>query len=181
MKAAEQGVRFEAPLETIGTQTLARMPADASSALPSRGQVSVTGTIDGHEFSTVVEPDGDRGHWLRIPDELQRAAGVHPGDTVRFAVAPTPEWPEPVIPADIADALSEAPAKVTEKWDDITPMARWEWVRWVNATANPKTRATRIEKTISKLDGEHRRPCCFNLSACTDPEVSTSGRLRAPR
>ena len=39
---------------------------------------------------------------------------------------------------------------------------------------------TRIEKTISKLDGEHRRPCCFNLAACTDPELSRSGKLIDP-
>ena len=24
-----------------------------------------------------------------------------------------------------------------DAWEDITPMARWEWVRWVQATSNP--------------------------------------------
>ncbi|GAA1482048.1 YdeI/OmpD-associated family protein [Gordonia sinesedis] len=181
MKAAEQAVRFDAPLSVVATQTIARLPATASTALPSRGQVSVSGTIDGHEFSTVVEPDGDRGHWVRIPVELQRAAGVAAGDTATFALTPTQQWPEPNVPDDLAAALSTAPPNVQEKWQDITPMARWEWVRWVNATGSPKTRAVRIEKTISKLDGEHRRPCCFNLAACTDPEVSKSGRLIAPQ
>ena len=47
-------------------------------------------------------------------------------------------------------------------------------------TASAKTRASRVEKTVAKLDGEHRRPCCFNLAACTDPEVSRSGRLIGP-
>jgi hypothetical protein len=59
-------------------------------------------------------------------------------------------------------------------------MARWEWIRWVNETRNMETRALRIEKTISKLNGKHRRPCCFNLAACTDPELSRGGRLMDP-
>jgi hypothetical protein len=56
-------------------------------------------------------------------------------------------------------------------------MARWEWVRWIGATTSTDTRAIRIEKTVSKLNGKHRRPCCFNLAACTDMELSKSGRL----
>ena len=51
---------------------------------------------------------------------------------------------------------------------------------WVNETRNRDTRKVRIEKTISKLNGEHRRPCCFNLAACTDPELSRSGKLVEP-
>ena len=92
-------------------------------------------------------------------------------------IATTDIWPEPVLPKDIATALEKAPQKVKDKWHDITPMARWEWVRWVNATGSIDTRATRIVKTISKLDSTHRRPCCFNLAACTVPELSKGGRL----
>ena len=59
-------------------------------------------------------------------------------------------------------------------------MARWEWVRWVNATNNPVTRKRRVEATISKMSSGKRRPCCFNLAACTDPQLSKSGRLVQP-
>jgi len=59
-------------------------------------------------------------------------------------------------------------------------MARWEWVRWVNATKKPDTRRRRVDVSISKMKGEKRRPCCFNLSACTDPDLSKSGRLFEP-
>jgi hypothetical protein len=56
-------------------------------------------------------------------------------------------------------------------------MARWEWVRWVNGTANPVTRQRRVEVTISKIASGKRRPCCFDLSACTDPTVAKNGKL----
>jgi hypothetical protein len=59
-------------------------------------------------------------------------------------------------------------------------MARWEWVRWVNATKNPDTRGRRVEVSISKMKSGKRRPCCFNLSACTDPDLSKNGRLLEP-
>jgi uncharacterized protein YdeI (YjbR/CyaY-like superfamily) len=99
------------------------------------------------------------------------------GRNVDVAIEPTSEWPEPDVPLDLESALHAAPAEVQERWRDITPMARWEWVRWVNATANPATRQRRVEVSISKLDSGKRRPCCFDLSACTDPSVSKSGKL----
>ena len=72
-----------------------------------------------------------------------------------------------------------APMKIRYLWDDITPMARWEWVRWVNATRNPDTRRRRVEVSISKMNSGKRRPCCFDLSSCTDPQLSQNGRLRS--
>jgi hypothetical protein len=131
----------------------------------------------GHELQTVVEPDGFRGHWIRVPPELSQSADLVVGHRVSVAIEPTSDWPEPDVPLDLETALEAAPVEVQERWRDITPMARWEWVRWVNATANPATRQRRVEVSISKLDSGKRRPCCFDLSACTDPSVSKSGKL----
>jgi hypothetical protein len=170
-------VEFESEISLVGSTTLVRLPQEASQSLPSRGQVSVRGTLNGHEFQTVVEPDGRRGHWIRVPAELEGTAGATAGQVATVALEPTPEWPEPEVPSDLKAALSAAPPEVQERWHDITPMARWEWVRWVNATANPSTRERRVEVSISKLDDGKRRPCCFDLSACTDPSVAKSGKL----
>lgn len=171
-------VRFTAQVHSIDDTHVARLPQQASARLPSRGQVAVRGTVNGHDFQTVLEPDGVRGHWLRITPWLQRTAGLAAGDAADVAVDIAPEWPEPEVPADLEAALATAPATVQDLWQDITPMARWEWVRWVNATANPATRQRRVEVTISKMQSGKRRPCCFDLSACTDPSVSRSGKLR---
>jgi hypothetical protein len=62
-------------------------------------------------------------------------------------------------------------------WKDITPMARWEWVRWIDATKNPATRERRIHVGVSKLRAGKRRPCCFDLAACTDPDLAKNGKL----
>jgi uncharacterized protein DUF1905/bacteriocin resistance YdeI/OmpD-like protein len=173
-------IRFEATLYEVDESTILRLPEQASEKLPSRGQVAVHGTINGQEFETVVEPDGRGGHWIRVEPKLRRAARSRVGDTVRLEIEPTSEWPEPDVPQDLEAALAQAPRAIQEMWQDITPMARWEWVRWVNATSNPDTRARRVEVSISKMTHGKRRPCCFNLSACTDPRLARNGRLREP-
>ncbi len=173
-------IHFDATLSTIGTSTVLRLPEAASKELPSRGQVAVHGTINGAGFQTVLEPDGQSGHWMRVDDALQHAAGLGAGDTAALGIEVTRDWPEPGVPQDLAAALAAAPQKIENLWNEITPMARWEWVRWVNATNNPDTRSRRVEVTISKMQNGKRRPCCFNLSACTDPDLSKNGRLLEP-
>ena len=170
-------LRFDAALCTIDESTILRLPERASGHLPSRGQVAVQGTINGHGFQTVLEPDGCSGHWMRLDGGLQRTADLSPGDTATIEIEPLRDWPEPHVPADLETALAAAPQRIQDLWREITPMARWEWVRWVNATRNPDTRRRRVAVSISKMQSGKRRPCCFNLAACTDPSLSRSGRL----
>jgi hypothetical protein len=173
-------IRFDATLYTIDRWTILRLPKNASGKLPSRGQVAVQGTINGYRFQTVLEPDGYSGHWMRVDGKLQQAAALTAGDTATLEIEALKDWPEPTMPRDLEAALAAAPQKIQDLWTDITPMARWEWVRWVNATQNPDTRKRRVEVTISKMTNGKRRPCCFNLAACTDPNLSKSGRLTDP-
>ena len=93
------------------------------------------------------------------PDHLDDAA-VQAGDEVTLEITPTKDWPEPTVPADLRVALDGAPDTL-DVWTDITPMARWEWVRWIGATKNPATRAKRVDVTISKMRSGKRRPCCW--------------------
>ena len=165
-------IAFDAPVLTIGDRPIVRLPMDASARLPSRGQVAVTGSINGTGFATVLEPDGAKGHWVTVDP----AWGATEGDEVVIELQPTKTWPEPSIPSDFRTALDAAP-DLDDAWQDITPMARWEWVRWIGATKNPDTRAKRIQVSISKLRAGSRRPCCFDLSSCTDPELAKNGKL----
>jgi len=173
-------IRFDATLYTIDKSTVLRLPAKASQKLPSRGQVAVHATINGHGFQTVLEPDGYFGHWIRIDRKLQRTAALSAGDTATLEIELLKDWPEPNVPQDLEAALAAAPPKIQSLWNEITPMARWEWVRWVNATNNPDTRERRVEVSISKMNSGKRRPCCFNLAACTDPNLSKNGGLIEP-
>jgi Domain of unknown function (DUF1905)/Bacteriocin-protection, YdeI or OmpD-Associated len=170
-------IRFDATLYTIDNWTILRLPQKASGKLPSRGQVAVQGTINGHGFQTVLEPDGSFGHWMRIDGKLQQTAALSAGDSATLEIETRKDWPEPNVPHDLGTALAAAPQKIQDLWKGITPMARWEWVRWVNASQNPDTRKRRVEVSISKMKSGKRRPCCFNLAACTDPNLAKNSRL----
>jgi hypothetical protein len=172
-------IRFKAKLTVIGSETIVRLPKTISRKLPSRGMSLVEGTFNDHFFQTPLEPDGRGSHWFRVSDTMLRAARAAAGDSVSLAIAPMAQWPEPNVPQDLTRALA-ADAKARSLWMDITPLARWDWIRWIVSTRNPDTRTTRIEKTLSKLKAGKRAACCFNRSQCTDPSVSRNGVLLEP-
>ena len=139
----------------------------------------VEGTFTGHAFQTPLEPDGMGSHWFRVSNTMLKAASVEAGDSVSVAVEPMALWPEPKVPADLAQALASDP-QVRAIWLDITPLSRWDWIRWIGSTRNRDTRAIRIEKTLSKLRSGKRAACCFSRSECTDPSMSRKGVLLEP-
>src|SRR5438094_6911234 len=99
-------IRFDATPYTIGRSTILRLPKKASGKLPSRGQVAVQGTINGHRFQTVLEPDGYMGHWMRIDRKLQQTAALSAGDTATLELGTLKDWPEPNVPRDLETALA---------------------------------------------------------------------------
>lgn len=64
------------------------------------------------------------------------------------------------MPADLEKAITIVPA-VQTLWQDITPLARNEWICWVTSGKKAETRDIRINKAISKMKGGMRRPCCW--------------------
>ena len=169
-------IRFQAKLTAIGSQAILRLPQAASRKLPSRGMSMVEGTFNGRAFQAPLEPDGTGSHWFKVSNTMLRAAGAEVGDSVSVAVETMPLWPEPKVPADLAEALA-SDSEARRLWMDITPVARWDWIRWIGATRSPQTRAIRIEKTLSKLRSGKRAACCFNRSQCTDASMSRNGVL----
>ena len=64
------------------------------------------------------------------------------------------------IPEDFKKALL-SDTKALAIWEDITPLARNEWICWVISPKQPETRIRRINVGLSKLRGGMRRPCCW--------------------
>jgi hypothetical protein len=169
-------IHFKAKLSKIGTWMILKLPKSASENLPSRGLTMVEGTINDFPFQAALEPDGKGSHWFRVDETMLNAAGADAGDTLTLEIAPAKEWLEPKAPADLKSAL-EATREAHNQWTDITPSARWDWIRWINATKQPLTRNRRIGTTCDMLKSGKRRPCCFNRNQCTEPYVSNNGVL----
>ncbi len=178
-------IRFESKLIKINSWTILHLPPVASAKLPSRGMTMVKGTINDVPFKALLEPDGIYGpakkpsHWFRPDEKLLDDASAEAGDTVKVSLEPSKEWVEPEVPEDLEKALATSP-KAEALWEDITPLAHWDWIRWIRAVKTPETREKHIKVMLDKLNKGMRRPCCFNRNLCSEPYVSKNWVLLDP-
>ncbi len=64
------------------------------------------------------------------------------------------------VPKDLYTALLSDESAL-ERWEDLTPLARNEWICWVISTKKPETRTSHIDRTVTELMQGVRRPCCW--------------------
>lgn len=64
------------------------------------------------------------------------------------------------LPTDLKKTIL-ADDKMYDMWQDITPLARNEWICWVESAKKQETREKRIKVGQSKLNSGMRRPCCW--------------------
>lgn len=64
------------------------------------------------------------------------------------------------LPEDLRKALTSSKAAL-DTWEDITPLARNEWICWVQEVKKIETRKEHIQRLISELKEGKRRPCCW--------------------
>jgi uncharacterized protein YdeI (YjbR/CyaY-like superfamily) len=64
------------------------------------------------------------------------------------------------VPADLREALL-ADSEARAKWEDITPLARNEWICWTISVKKPETRKQHIDRVPIHLKEGKRRPCCW--------------------
>jgi uncharacterized protein YdeI (YjbR/CyaY-like superfamily) len=81
---------------------------------------------------------------------------------IKMNPKPAGEASEPIVPADLRRALA-ATAKAKAQWSDLTPIARRDFISWIDSAKQPETRKRRIEKACSMLTAGKRRPCCYSI------------------
>lgn len=64
------------------------------------------------------------------------------------------------VPEDLRGAISDSKVLQTA-WEDITPLARNEWICWIESAKKEETRAHRIQRARAQLLEGKRRPCCW--------------------
>jgi hypothetical protein len=81
----------------------------------------------------------------------------------RYCAFMTPAVPGGVVhelPADLRAALVANPTAL-QAWNDITPLARNEFICWLEDAKQQKTRERRIRRAQEELEEGQRRPCCW--------------------
>ncbi|HTR19137.1 MAG TPA: YdeI/OmpD-associated family protein [Candidatus Paceibacterota bacterium] len=80
------------------------------------------------------------------------------------------------LPADLKKALVASP-KARAAWEDITPLARNEWICWTISVKTAETRKDHVRRVVSELIEGMRRPCCWiGCIHRTDKSISRSVR-----
>src|SRR6266446_3257309 len=69
---------------------------------------------------------------------------------------------EPRVPTDLRKAFAATPMTKAQ-WNDLTPIARRDFITWIDSAKQPETRRRRIERACSMLAAGKRRPCCFSI------------------
>lgn len=78
------------------------------------------------------------------------------------------------VPPDLLKALT-SDSKALTAWEDLTPLARNEWICWVTFVKKDETRKEHVERVISELKEGIRRPCCWiGCIHRTDKKISPS-------
>jgi len=120
----------------------------------------VEGTINSFPFRAALEANGKGSHWLGVNKAMRDGAGADAVDMVTVEITRTGEEPEIRMPTDLRKALAAAPL-AQAGWEDITPMARRDWIFSIISAKQPETRRRRIDKACDMLASGKRRLCCF--------------------
>jgi uncharacterized protein YdeI (YjbR/CyaY-like superfamily) len=64
------------------------------------------------------------------------------------------------VPSDMRETLI-ADVAVLAEWEDLTPLARNEWICWIEDAKKDETRRKRMERLQTDLKAGKRRPCCW--------------------
>ena len=64
------------------------------------------------------------------------------------------------VPADLKKALAASP-RALAAWEDISPLARNEWICWTISVKLEATRKDHVKRVVSELIEGMRRPCCW--------------------
>jgi hypothetical protein len=63
-------------------------------------------------------------------------------------------------PTDVVNAVSKTNETI-KFWESLTPIARNEFICWVESAKQEKTRMIRIKRTVEELLKGQKRPCCW--------------------
>jgi hypothetical protein len=148
--------------------------------LPSPAKAPPSGTGWLHE----IKHDG-----FRILARRERmACGSYAGNTDTHEVVPpsgaSNRMIEPIsggvahdLPPDLRKVLT-SDRKALTAWEDLTPLARNEWICWAISVKKPETRREHVERVCAQLKEGVRRPCCWmGCTHRTDKSLSPSQKF----
>lgn len=144
---------FEAKLvrpDASGSWTYLNVPYDTEEIFDTKSRVQVKGNVNGIPYRGTLMPHGNGKHFMVVKKELRDLAKAQPGDNVRVTMEQDHQLREVEVPEDFLDALNSH-QQAEAFFNSLAYSYQKEYVTWIEGAKRPETRASRIEKSISKL------------------------------
>lgn len=116
---------------------------------------AVAAAVDVSSRGALRRTDGEAASRSR-----HRGAAARSGRVPSSRSGPVPGGVVHELPADL-HAMLIANRSALDAWIDITPLARNEFICWIEDAKQPTTRQRRIQRTAEELQEGQRRPCCW--------------------
>lgn len=132
------------------------VPLKITLALGARGPVPVYARVGGSEtFLGSLYPVGGGRHYLRIRNQVCKAAGIKAGDRVEVRATVCDRDAEIALPEDLAGALR---AEGVEADFKALPIGkRGHMLRYIDEAAKPETREKRIQAAVEEAHRKRER------------------------
>jgi hypothetical protein len=163
-QAAKPTIRFKVELSAsksagkVGSKTGFWSLAIQKNAV--KDATTIEGTINGLPFQATTSRGSEGDLSLKVTKDMHDMARMVAGELVAVEITRIGEEIETRVPVELTKALATAP-KAKTLWEDITPIARRDWIYWIITGRLEETRTKRATTAISKMNLGMRRVCCF--------------------
>ncbi|BAI61653.1 hypothetical protein MCP_1581 [Methanocella paludicola SANAE] len=139
--------RFSRKIYKTGINFAVDVPHEVSKAFGMRGNIPVTGSVNGVPLKATLVPVGQGRHRLFLNGDTRKALGAGEGDTVEVSVSIDKEPRTRPVPPMFREALDKDPdAKAA--WDKLPPSRKKEILAYLNNLKSPESLKRNIDKAI---------------------------------
>jgi uncharacterized protein YdeI (YjbR/CyaY-like superfamily) len=177
---------FDAFLERGGDRlnwTIVRVPLDVAKVWGVRGQLKVTGQINGFDFRTSLFPTGKGGHILMVNKKMQAGGKVQLAMKAHFVLQPDLEKREVAVPRELTRVLLQS-KRLNKFYDSFNYSMRQYMAQWVGEGKKTETRQRRAEELAERLmltlEAEHELPPILQIEFNRNPKAR-AGWEKMPR
>src|SRR5579864_3149819 len=177
---------FAAVLERGGDQlnwTIIRVPLDVAKIWGKRGQLKVTGEINGFAFRTSLFPTGKGSHIMIVNKKMQAGAKTAPGTKARFLIEPDTGPREVAPPAEWTRVLGQS-KRLKKYYESLNFSTRREIARWIGGAKHGATRRRRGEQMTERMmlvmEGERELPPVLAAVLAHNPKARAGWELMPP-
>jgi uncharacterized protein YdeI (YjbR/CyaY-like superfamily) len=174
-KAQSAAKTFDAVLERGGDRlnwTIIRVPLDVARIWGKRGQLKVTGEMNGFSFRTSLFPTGQGSHIMIVNKKMQAGGKTAPGMKARFRMEPDTAPREVAPPPEWTRVLRES-KRLKKFYESLNFSTRREIARWIGGAKHSETRERRAEQMAERLmlvmEGERELPPVLAAALARNP------------